>query len=253
MSVHHYERIAAIYDLFVNTDYDVKFFVDELDGITDPILELMAGTGRLTMPLLKAGFSVVAVDFSADMLSVLRSKLVREGLTAELHEMDVTQLDLGRQFKKIIIPFQAFPEITTNNDQKRALQAIFEHLEPGGEFVCTLHNPVVRMNAIDNQLRLAARQDLDHGGHLLVWLLQKRNPDTNVVEVMEFFEEYDANGVMTSKRYSPLQFHLLARKDFQELVDEVGFEIVHVYGDYSRGAFSEEHSPFMIWILRRSD
>jgi hypothetical protein len=51
MSQKHYERIADLYDAFVTTDVDIPFFLEEARKAGGPILELMAGTGRLTIPL----------------------------------------------------------------------------------------------------------------------------------------------------------------------------------------------------------
>jgi hypothetical protein len=103
-----------------------------------------------------------------------------------------------------------------------------------------------------NQLQLAARQEQDNGGNLLVWLLQKYDPITRLVEVLEFFEEYDSDGLMAARRYSALQFHLLERDTFIKLVDETGFEVARVYGDYNYAPFVDDSSPFMIWVLRRT-
>ncbi|CAG0963207.1 dTDP-3-amino-3,6-dideoxy-alpha-D-glucopyranose N,N-dimethyltransferase [Anaerolineae bacterium] len=250
MSEAHYARIAGLYDAFVKTDYDVPFFIQEAQAAHDEVLELMAGTGRLTIPLIEAGVSVTCLDFSAEMLAVLGRKLAERGLHAEIHQRNVCDFDLGRQFKLIILPFQAFPELTDGEDQQRALQRIRQHLLPNGQFICTLHNPPVRLKYVDHQLRLAVREKRAEGGHLLVWLLQQHHPATQVVEVLEFFEEYDVEGLLISKRYSALQFHLLEKARFEELITEAGLEVVALYGDYQKNPFNQDTSPFMIWVLR---
>ncbi|MBL8165043.1 MAG: class I SAM-dependent methyltransferase, partial [Anaerolineae bacterium] len=250
MSEAHYARIAGLYDAFVKTDYDVPFFLDEARKRGGDILELMAGTGRLTLPLLQAGFSVTCIDFSADMLRVLRDKLDAHNLTAEVHHLDVRDFDLGRRFKQIFLPFQAFPEITAEGDQRRALQRIHAHLSDDGVFICTLHNPAVRLKSVDGQMRLAARQALPDGGQLLVWLLQTHHAASNLVDVHEFFEEYDASGLLHAKRYSLLQFHLLEGAAFERLAAESGFDVLALYGDYAYAPFDAATSPFMIWLLR---
>jgi SAM-dependent methyltransferase len=251
MSETHYQRIADLYDSFVKSEVDVPFFTAEARKAGGDILELMAGTGRLTLPLVEAGIKVTAVDFSAAMLDVLRQKLAARGLQAETHHMDVRTMQLGRQFRQIILPFQAFPELTKEADQKQALQRIHDHLTVDGVFICTLHNPPVRLKSVDNHLRLAARQSLENGNQLHVWLLQRYDPQTLVVDVLEFFEEYDAQGVMQVKRFSELQFHLLHQDVFERLIAETGFKVVDLYGDYTRAPFDPERSPFMIWVLRR--
>lgn len=47
------------------------------------ILDFGAGTGRLALPLTKAGYSVVATDPCAEMLTVLRSKAEKERLAIQ--------------------------------------------------------------------------------------------------------------------------------------------------------------------------
>lgn len=65
-----YDSIAEIYDLYVTADYDVPFFVSEVAGVKGPILELMAGTGRLSLPLVEAGARLTCIDSSQGTLVV---------------------------------------------------------------------------------------------------------------------------------------------------------------------------------------
>ncbi|WP_162909584.1 class I SAM-dependent methyltransferase [Aggregatilinea lenta] len=251
MSREHYARIADLYDRFVTTGADVDFFVDEARRAGGDVLELMAGTGRLTLPLAEAGIPVTCVDFSPEMLHRLREKIDRHGFTADVHNMDVRTLDLGRTFKQIIIPFQAFPELTTEADQRQTLERIHAHLAADGTFICTLHNPTVRRTTIDGQLRLAGRFSADND-QLFVWLLQTCDTASQIVEVLEFFEVYDRRGRLVEKRTSELQFLLLEKAAFEQLIKDAGFEPVALYGNYARAPFDEASSPFMIWVLRRA-
>lgn len=251
MSQAHYARIADLYDSFVKTDFDVQFFLDEAHQRGGEILELMAGTGRLTLPLIEAGIPVTAVDFSAEMLARLSEKLESGGLSANVHQADIRDLSLGRTFDQVWIPFQAFPELTSAEDQLRALRRIHEHLTDDGVFICTLHNPPVRMRSVDGQTRMASNQILPSGERLILWLVQTADPASGVVEVHEFFEIYGTDGQMTAKRYSILHFHLLEKSAFEERFLQAGFEPIALYGNYDRSDFDVSASPFMIWVLRK--
>lgn len=250
MTQAHYARIADLYDDFVTTQIDVPFFTQEAHKAGGDILELMCGTGRLTLPLARAGIKVTAVDYSAEMLTRLRNKLDAEGLSADVYQMDIRHLHFERQFKQIIIPFQAFPEITTQADQLQALRAIYESLSDDGTFICTLHNPPVRLESVDDTLRLAGR--FSHGeNQLFLWLHQRFQTQSNVVNVLEFFEEYDSQGMMVSKRFSELQFHMMENLTFEGLIEASGFEAEALYGDYAYTAFDASTSPLMVWVLRK--
>ena len=53
---------------------------------TGDVLELMSGTGRVSLPLLRAAVPLTCVDYSAEMLRVLSQRLKAENLIADLHE-----------------------------------------------------------------------------------------------------------------------------------------------------------------------
>jgi ubiquinone/menaquinone biosynthesis C-methylase UbiE len=58
------------------------------------ILDATGGTGRITLPLAKMGYSVTLCDISPGMLSVARQKLLRAGVLnkVEIYECDVCEL-----------------------------------------------------------------------------------------------------------------------------------------------------------------
>jgi ubiquinone/menaquinone biosynthesis C-methylase UbiE len=58
------------------------------------ILDAAGGTGRMTLPLAKMGYSVTLCDISPGMLNVARQKLLREGILdrVEILECDVRKL-----------------------------------------------------------------------------------------------------------------------------------------------------------------
>jgi hypothetical protein len=67
----------------------------------------------------------------------------------------------------------------------------------------------------------------------------------------QFFEVYGADGSMRDKSFMNTCFYLHEKEAFHELVRSEGFAVLVLYGDYSRGAFEEDGSPFMIWVLGR--
>ena len=96
----NYSLIADIYDSYVRTERDIPFFPQEASQVSGEILELMSGTGRVSVPLIKAGVRLTCVDSSPEMLEILRRKLEAAGLEADVHLADVRELDLGKKFEK---------------------------------------------------------------------------------------------------------------------------------------------------------
>ena len=62
------------------------------------LLELCCGSGRLTIPLAKEGFSICGVDNSASMLEQAKTKATNENVAITFIEADVRTLDLDTPF-----------------------------------------------------------------------------------------------------------------------------------------------------------
>ncbi|HEX9027913.1 MAG TPA: class I SAM-dependent methyltransferase, partial [Anaerolineales bacterium] len=193
------------------------------------------------------------VDNSPKMLAFLQEKLQRSGFRADVRCMDVCELDLGKTFDLILIPFHSFAHIVSVDDQRRVLDRIRQHLTPGGRFICTLGNPAIRRQAVDGVLRLVTKNALPGGkGTLLLLILEEFDPvDDHIVQAMEFFEEYDFEGKLLSKRLMELRFRLSSKDEFEELARLAGFQVQALYGDYARAPFDESSSPYMIWLLSK--
>jgi SAM-dependent methyltransferase len=245
-----WDHVARFYDIYAQATFDIPFFLQEAKKSSGEILELMAGTGRVSLPLIQAGVQLTCVDNSAEMLAGLQDKLEQQHLSARIHKMDVRELALHKQFDQIIIPFHSFSELHSPADQKQVLVRIYEHLSEKGRFICTLHNPPQRLRPVDGQLRLVGNYpDVEHQGNLLLWSLSTYDASTRIVDALQFYEQYDSSGVLRKKSLLQIKFMLLPKQDFEVLAVTAGFKVLALYGDYSYAPFQDETSPYMIWIL----
>lgn len=243
-----YDSVAELYDLYVTADYDVPFFLSEVRSVQGPILELMAGTGRLSLPLIEAGAALTCVDSSQGMLDILERKLAARGLHAEVRCQDVCRLDLPIRYDLVLLPFQAFMEIVREEDQRAALESVFEILAPGGRFLCTLHNPAIRRAQVDGLLRLVGSFPVEDGTLVVSGFEQGGRP---VVSRLQFFELFGPDGRMRWKRLLPMEFAFVEKEAFERMAREAGFSVVQLYGSYDRAPFDPGRSPVMIWELAR--
>ncbi|MDJ0688179.1 MAG: class I SAM-dependent methyltransferase [Xenococcaceae cyanobacterium MO_188.B32] len=252
MAAMDYSQVAPWYDSYVKTDIDVPFFVNEAKN-RERVLELTSGTGRLSIPLIEAGVSLTCVDNSPDMLAILRQKLAAKGLSANVYEQDMANLTLPEKFDLIIIPFNSFSEIIGLDEQHKALKGIWNCLTETGRFICTLHNPLVRLKSVNGQLFLRGKYSLSNdGGTLFLWSVEEYDRQNSLVKGTQFWELYDSNKVIESKSFVDIQFYLHQQSEFQKLAQSHGFHLIHLYGDYSYAEFQKETSPFMIWVLEKN-
>lgn len=241
--------VADLYDVYVQWDEDVPFFREICAGVTDEVLELMCGTGRLSIPLLQAGTRLCCVDYSAEMLEVFRRKLREHGLTAEVHEADVRELDLGRSFELILLPFHSFADVADPEDRAQALARIRAHLTPGGRFVIALHNATFMVSRLDGVRRQMCDRALpDRDARLRVWFTGwPQAPGTG--KALQEYEILDPAGRLLERRELPMRFAVTDRATFEREAAAAGFRVLRLWGDYAGGPFELETSPYMIWEM----
>ena len=249
MQTIRYDDIADLYDLHVTVDLDIPFYIAEAQRSGGKVLELMAGTGRVSVPLVEAGIELTCVDVSEGMLARLRAKLGARRLSATVHRADIRELDLHERFALAIIPFHSFSEITSPADAERALESVVRHLSADGRLIVPLHNPLVRLRDVDGALRLTSADAID-GGALVVSGFERFDPQTRIVTRMQFYELFDERGRLESKRLLPMTFRLIWPGEFEAVATRAGLEREALYGDYNYADFDEQRSPFMIWVLR---
>ncbi len=244
-----YDVVAEVYDLYAAATYDYKFFLDRIaPGMQ--VLELTSGTGRLSIPLVKAGAVLTCVDISENMIKILKRKLEKEGLQANVLCADVQHLDFKKQFEIAILPFQSFMELVGKEKQQNTLRSAHRALVQNGRFYCTMHNPAIRRKSVDGVLRGVGTFTYGHGTVVVSGFETGGNP---VVRRSQFIERFDKTGRMESRLLQPMEFAMIEDGTFRAMAIEAGFEVNAVFGDYQAREFDAETSPVIIWELKRSD
>lgn len=246
-----FDKVADIYDYYVAVDYDLAFYLDEIPAGPHKVLELMSGTGRVSLPLIRRGVNLTCLDYSGPMLARLAAKLRAEGLSASVVEADVRTFKLADRFDAAFIPFHSFAEIVRAEDRRLALDRINRHLRPGGTFICTLHNPAVRTGLMNGELTF--RGSFPGAGDTTISLFtQERRDGAGTVHGVQYFEIHDRQGRLQDKRHLPIEFSLISAEDFLAMAVQAGFMTKALYGDYRKAPFTPESSPHIIYIMTKT-
>src|SRR4030095_10691864 len=124
---------------------DVEWYRRKAVESGGPVLELGAGTGRISIPIAEAGIRVSAVDLDGGMLGKLREKVASLHMDVQhrisVHQGDMRTFTLDEQFALIIIPSRAFLHNITRDDQLATLRRAHAHLRPGGELALNVFHP----------------------------------------------------------------------------------------------------------------
>lgn len=96
-------------------------------------IEIGSGTGRVTVPLARAGIRVIGVDAAPSMASVLREKT--RGLPVEAVCADAADYRAPEQAALVFAVFNTFFLLASESVQERFIGCAAEMLQPGGRLV----------------------------------------------------------------------------------------------------------------------
>lgn len=95
-----------------------------------PVLDVGAGTGRVTLDLAAQGLEVVALDVETDLLAALAHRA--GGLAVETVVADARSFASERRFSLIVVPMQTLQLLGGAQGRAAFLRRAHLHLKPGG-------------------------------------------------------------------------------------------------------------------------
>lgn len=253
----YYEQ-AELYDqLNPGLPGDVEFYLGLARSATPPVLELGCGTGRVTIPIARAGVPIVGLDAAAPMIAIAQHKA--EGVRdVRWIEGDMRCFALDERFGLVFIPYRSFLHLLTTEDQLQALATIHKHLQPGGRLALNIFNPsITTIAAWMGELSGAQRHLLEYRDPAsqrrhTVWQSRRYRQSEQRLDELRVYEELDRGSRVLSKTYRTLKLRYIFRYEMEHLLRLAGFDIEALYGSFDRRPF-EERSTEMIWVARRPE
>jgi SAM-dependent methyltransferase len=105
-----------------------------------PVLDVGAGTGRVTLHLAGRGHEVVALDADAALLDALRERA--GSLPIETVTADAREFALGRRFALVLVPMQTLQLLGGGAGRAAFLACARAHLAAGGVLAVALADPL---------------------------------------------------------------------------------------------------------------
>ena len=211
---------------------DVEFYVEEALSAGGPVVELACGTGRIAVPIAKAGVRVIGVDASTAMLAVAREYAAAEGVELELRHGDLREPPVRERVPLVLIPFRSLLHMTTETERLRALRAARSLLHPGGRLVFDVFAPS------------AADVEDTHGR----WL--EREPGIFERASWDEGARTLTLSVRRGEEASTMELAWLSPAEWRMLLDRAGFEVEALYGDFHGRLFDESAAEF-VWVVRK--
>jgi SAM-dependent methyltransferase len=124
-----------------------------------PVLDVGAGTGRVTLDLARHGHTVVALDRDPVLLATLRERAGT--LPVGAVEADARAFNLGRRFPLIIVPMQTIQLLGGPEPRAGFLACARAHLEPGGVVAVALAEALDAFDADHDEPPLPDLREVD--------------------------------------------------------------------------------------------
>ena len=245
----NYDALAELYDLqYARYRDDLSFYTRLADDYGSPVLELGAGSARVSVALARVGHYVVALEPSSEMTRRGQARLSEVGLGERVtyHRGDMRDVRLGRRFPLIIAPFNTLMHAYTLREQDATLRRVREHLAPGGRFAFDLYNPNFEVNfGAFGVLRLEPEWS-SIGGEGDLFLLQHHDPDAQLITSHYYLDQIDERGVLKRQR-STLTQRYFTRFEVERMICGAGFTQLQLYGDFDKSRYSAA-APHLIGL-----
>jgi ubiquinone/menaquinone biosynthesis C-methylase UbiE len=228
---------------------DVPFWCQIAARAGGGVLELGCGTGRISLPLVRAGVSLTGVDRSSHMLAraARRAQALRPTgrgrKRLRLVRADIRALPFaGHRFSMVLAPYGILQSLLRDTDLAATLQSVARVLKPGGLFGLDLVPDVPNWREYKNKVQMKGRAT---GGAHLTLIESVRHDRRRRLTIFE--QAYlERRGRQTTEHRFDLTFRTLPIPQMIKRLERAGFTIEAVLGDYRGGPWDDRAD---VWII----
>ena len=236
---------------------DLPFYLELARRIGGPVLELGCGTGRVLLPIARAGIEIHGLDGSASMLRILQEHIQCEPTEVQrrivLYEGDMRTFRGRRKYPLVTIPFRPMQHMYTLEDQVAALRTAAFHLSADGILAFDVFFPKFAL------LNKIGKEDLEmewpvrsHPGRIICryYRLDSMDKVNQTFSITFIFRTYEA-GVLVSEETAPLRMSYYSYPQLNALFLLANLKIVEQYGSFAKIPL-DNSAEEMIFILQKS-
>ncbi len=246
MTVNYPPSIARFYDTIyhqVRDSVDTDYFLNEIRNTPGKVLEIGVGTGRHFQNALDAGADIYGLDVSESMLEVLKKKLPKNQ-HHRISNQNIIDFSLDQRFDLIIAPFRVMMHVIEKEEQIRALNNVYRHLNKNGRFIFDVFVPDLKhlIKGFDNFRDFEGEYEPGR----LIRRIVSSEPDliNQVIQVKFHLEWEEQDGVKHDDWTFPMRFYF--RYELEHLIERSEFPEYRISGDYKGSALDRDSKEFVV-------
>jgi YD repeat-containing protein len=226
--VSEYDAWAPVYDAWASDmTEDVAHYVSLAGEADGPIVELMVGSGRVAIEVVRAtGKPVLGIDSSPAMLEIARERSA--GLPLQLRLGDVRELELNEPAALIYVPFRSLMHLRGWHEKRQVFERVSRSLRPGGRFA---------FNAFAFSHTLAAQLD------------GTTQNQSGVVHTLRYIAA-DNRIEITREDAATIHIWWATKSEWEGLLEVAGLEVEALYGGFEREPFTDDSLEF-VYVARK--
>ena len=227
-----YGEFARVYDMFQdNVDYEAwgRWLKQQLAsrGITDGlVLELGCGTGTMTELLAEAGYDMIGVDNSEEMLAEAMEKRVESGHDILYLLQNMQEFELYGTVRAVVSVCDSMNYITEEEDLEHVFSLVNNYLDPQGIFLFDM-NTIYKYQTMIGDTTIAENRD---EGSFIWENSYDEETGINTYELTLFIPRED--GLYEKDEEIHYQ-RAYSREKIRELIEKAGLTFVAVYDAYT--------------------
>jgi len=243
-----YTSFASVYDTFMdNVPYERwrAFLFDLLQehGISEGlVLDLGCGTGNMTELLADAGYDMIGIDNSQEMLAFAEEKKLSSGQDILYLLQDMRSFELYGTVKAVVSICDSVNYITRPEELAGVFRLISNYLDPSGIFIFDFNTEYKYREILGNQTIAESREDC-----CFIWdNFYDENDCINEYELNFFVrEEDDEKG--RYQRWQETHFQRgYTLEEMKKLLSIADLEFVTAYDDFTKGKPSKVSERILV-------
>lgn len=247
-----YEKFAAYYDqIYHDKNYElecnfiISFFRKFGLSKGSKILDLGCGTGEHSVILGKKGFHMTGMDISEVALEIAKKKAQQMRINAKFIKRDMSDFKLAEKFDACISMFSSLCYLIEIVQFKKTLQAVKQHLKPGGLLIFDYWNG----NAVVNERPSTKVKIVKFGKRRIVRIATpKIDFPKQICEIEYHCIIIENHSVIDEfKEVHKIRYHFPA--DITDNLKEAGFDVIKI-SPINDANSSEGINPYLgSWYL----
>jgi SAM-dependent methyltransferase len=223
---------------------DLSFYTSLADNYGSPVLELGAGTARVSVALAKTGHAVTGIELSKAMVEKGKERIAEENLAhlITLRHGDMRKVQLSQTFPVVTAPFNTLMHAYTPADQDETLGTVKKHLDPGGVFAFDLYNP--NFSNL-NVLKREAEWEHVGGTNAELFVYQSHDADNQMLESRYYLDTLQEDGTL-KRQTSVIKQRYYTRFEIERLLKQHGFQNVQIFGGFDKRRYSTKENNMVV-------